>query len=185
MNHLVVDVEIARTVEQAGGWDRTDAMGVGVACVYSFRDDRFTLYGPGDVAALRGRLLEADRVSGFNHVGFDLPVIWGVPRYGGHGELAALRPRCDDLLERIWTALGDRRRGWKLGEVCQRTIGRTKIGDGADAPLLYQQGQLARLHTYVLDDVSLERDLTAWVDRVGSVAMPNGTPLYLGPWKGA
>jgi hypothetical protein len=170
---IVVDVEIARTVEEAGGWDCTHKMGVAVAAVYSFRADRFTLYGPSDGTALRDRLLAADRVSGFNHASFDVPVIFGLPRamlpsdIPAHlrGPLAKLQRNCDDLLERVWHALRGRHTGWKLGDVAKHTLGRTKIEDGADAPLLFQRGEFARLHNYVLDDVALERDLALFADK--------------------
>jgi hypothetical protein len=37
MDHVVVDVEIAHTIEETpGGWDATDKLGVAVACVWDY-----------------------------------------------------------------------------------------------------------------------------------------------------
>jgi len=182
VDHVVVDVEIARTVEEAGGWDRTDAMGVGVAGLYEFAGDRFRLYGPADVAALVERLERADRISGYNLIAFDLPVILGLPRGDVTPQLARLVAKSDDLLARVYAALGFREKGWKVQDVAQATLGRGKAGDGADAPLLFQRGAFAALHTYVLDDVTLERDLAAFADRHGFLY--NGCrTVRLPPWK--
>ena len=54
MDHIVVDVEIQRTIEETpGGWDATDRLGVAVACVWEYRTARMRVYGPDDLAALR------------------------------------------------------------------------------------------------------------------------------------
>ena len=173
MDHIVVDVEIAYTIEEVGGWDHTENMGVSCAVVYEYRTDRFRVYGPADVQALRSRLLLADRITGFNTYRFDFPVIWGLP---GRERVEELKLRSNDLLQRIWRSLGldeeqfsDLHKGWGLDVVCQGTLGVGKSGNGADAPRWFQAGDWARLVDYCIDDVRLERDLGAFIDRYGFV----------------
>ncbi len=92
-DHIVVDVEIKKTIEETpGGWDSTDKLGVAVAVVYEFQTDRFRIFGDtaAELESLRARLLKADRISGFNIWKFDFPVIFGLP---GRERVEELRPK--------------------------------------------------------------------------------------------
>lgn len=199
MDHVVVDVEIAHTIEEtAGGWDATDKLGVAVSCVWEYQTQRMRVYGPEDVQALRDRLLKADRISGYNIWNFDFPVIWGISKPDWlsdkgligvenfrYGLKAFLVGKTNDILRRIWIAQGfdpDRWQrgmgGAKLDDIASATIGASKIGNGADAPKWYQAGQIQRVVNYCADDVAIERDLADFVDRYGYV-IHSGTKLYL------
>jgi hypothetical protein len=201
MDHVVVDVEIQRTIEETpGGWDATDKLGVAVACVWEYQTQRMRVYGPDDVEALRERLLKANRISGYNIFNFDFPVIWGIDKktwlvgsgaagkqYGNEeGSLKVLlERRCNDMLRRIWQAQGFNPDVWqsgmggsKLDDIASATIGASKIGNGADAPIWYQAGLIQKVANYCADDVAIERDLTDFVDRYGYV-IHNGKRLIL------
>ncbi len=199
-DHIVFDVEIQKTIEELPhGWDSTDLMGVACCCLWEFGTRRMRVYGPDDVAALKVRLHSADRISGFNILNFDLPVIWGQSKDDWKSnrwpEVVALKdrltPKTDDLLRRIWQALGlnpdeftDSHKGWGLDAVAKGTLGAGKIGYGGDAPKWYQDGQHARVINYCCDDVALERDLTEFVDRYGYVVNGNtGRKLVVPPWQ--
>lgn len=204
MDHVVVDVEIQRTIEEVGGWDATEKMGVAVACVWEYAGRRMRVYGPDDVPALRERLLAADRISGYNILNFDFPVIWGTSKAGwreldngsmvlpafGQGLKTVLKSKTDDMLRRIWTALGidpdNYRHGThgscKLDDVAGTTLKVRKIGNGADAPRWYQAGQVQRVVNYCADDVAIERDLTDFVDQYGYVVV-GGKVVDVPPWR--
>ena len=192
-DHVVVDVEIQKTIEETpGGWDATDKLGVAVACVWEYKTARMRVYGPDDVDALRERLLAADRISGYNIWNFDFPVIWGIDKptwMNGPGESLsikyALKPKCNDILRRIWQSLGFNpdvySKGMgnaKLDDIAGATIGARKIGYGGDAPKWYQQGLIQKVVNYCADDVAIERDLTDFVDRYGYV-IHQGKQLFL------
>lgn len=150
IDHVVVDVEIQKTIEETpGGWDATDKLGVAVACLWEYRGERMRIYGPDEVPALRER-----------------------------GRMPELKDRTNDILQRIWRALGldddavnftDLHKGWALDTVMKGTFGVGKIGYGGDAPKWYQAGQWAKVANYCADDVALERDLTDFVDKYGFV----------------
>jgi DEAD/DEAH box helicase domain-containing protein len=175
-DHVVVDVEIQKTIEETpGGWDATDKLGVACACLYEFRGARMRIFGPEDVDALKDRLLSADRISGYNIYRFDFPVIWGLP---ARGRVTILKDKTNDILMRIWRALGlnddtvdftDLHKGWSLDVVAKGTLGKGKIGYGGDAPKWFQAGQWGRVANYCADDVALERDLADFVDKYGFV----------------
>jgi hypothetical protein len=174
MDHIVVDVEIQRTIEETpGGWDATDKLGVSVAVVYEFLTDRFRIFGPDDIEALRKRLLAADRISGYNIWKFDFPVIWGLP---GRRRVEGLAGKTNDMLQRIWHSMGlplnefnHLHKGWGLNAVASATIGCGKSGFGGDAPKWYQSGNWSRLVDYCVDDVRIERDLAVFMDKYGYV----------------
>jgi hypothetical protein len=188
IDHVVVDVEIQKTIEGTPrGWDATDKLGVSIAVIYEFLTDRFRIYGPTDAeqSALKRRLLKADRISGFNIWKFDFPVIWGVPARQAPPELL---PKTNDILRRIWLGLGlsadefsDLHKGWGLDVVSKNTFKAPgKIANGAQAPHWFQAGEWGPLTNYCVDDVTLERDLIIFCDRYGYVT--NGQEIVqLGP----
>lgn len=203
MDHVVVDVEIAHTIDETpGGWDATDKLGVAVACLWEYQTARMRVYGPDDVPALRGRLLRADRISGYNIWNFDFPVVWGIgkPEWistkrdpnPDHFQPKAtelkdvLRPKTNDLLRRIWVALGldpdnfvgKTHGSCKLDDIAGATVGARKIGNGADAPKWFQAGLVQKVANYCADDVAIERDLADFVDRYGYV-IHDGKQLFL------
>lgn len=189
IDHVVVDVEIQKTIEETpGGWEATDKLGVAVACVWEYQTQRMRIYGKDDVKALQDRLLKSDRISGYNIFNFDFPVIWGINKkawlnnqmVANQQNVADLRkellPKTDDMLRRIWQALGlnpdtfsKAHGGWKLDDVAGNTLGTKKIGFGGDAPKWYQAGEVLKVANYCADDVALERDLTDFVERYGYV----------------
>lgn len=204
IDHVVVDVEIQKTIEETpGGWDATDKLGVAVACVWEYSGQRMRVYGPNDVPDLQKRLLDADRISSFNGFNFDCPVIWGFSKpewLASRNDLGAskgapaiykqLLPKTDDMLRRIWIALGFKpdvytkgMGGCKLDDIAGATLGVRKIGNGADAPKWYQAGQVQRVCNYCMDDVAIERDLCDFIERYNFV-IQGGRQLPIPKWEG-
>jgi DEAD/DEAH box helicase domain-containing protein len=190
-DHIVIDVEIQRRIEDLpNGWDDTDKMGVACAVVYEYLTDRFRIYGPNDVDALKSRLRKADRISGYNIWRFDFPVIFGVPK---RELVEEMRPKTNDLLLRIYRSMRldterftSAHKGWSLDNVCKATLGLGKIASGEQAPKWFQEGEHARVINYCVDDVTLERDLTTFIDKYGfvcnSIYLQN--PLRIAPeWR--
>ncbi len=183
IDEVVVDVEIQKGVGQDGlTWDDTDKMGVAVAVVYEYKTDRFRIFGPNDVEALKRRLLEADRITGYNTWSFDFPVIWGLPRRTRR--VTELEGKSNDLLRRIWKGMAidpdspgpHGSGGCKLDDVVRMTLGPGvgKIASGAQAPIWFQSGEWAKLVNYCIDDVALERDLGRFIDERGYVVIKSG-----------
>jgi DEAD/DEAH box helicase domain-containing protein len=193
IDHVVVDVEIQHAIgDVVDGkpvtWDDTDKLGVACAVVYEFKTDRFRIFGPDDVVALRTRLMDAEQVSGFNIWKFDFPVIWGLP---GRQRMKSMAPKTNDLLRRIWQAKGldpdvftSAHKGVGLDNICKSTLRAGKIGFGGDAPKWFQDGLHAKVINYCVDDVTLERDITEFADRYGFV-LCDDRPIWLKQFEGA
>jgi hypothetical protein len=198
-DHIVVDVEIQKTIEETpGGWDATDKLGVSVACVWEYKTQRMRIYGPEDVGDLQVRLLKADKISGYNIHKFDFPVIWGYGREEWMHETTekvrqlqnCLKNKTNDLLRRIWKALDlnpgqfdDLHKGWSLDVVATSTLGYGKIGYGGNAPKWFQAGLIQKVANYCADDVALERDLADYIEKYGRVLNGNRV-LRIPPWNG-
>lgn len=179
-DHVIIDVEIQKTIDQLPrGWDETENMGVAVACVWVVEERRLRIYGTSDLAELRRELTLCRRVTGFNIAQFDLPVIFGQPN---RQPVTVLNGRVDDILQRIWDALGSREKGWKLDDIVKATLNRSKIGDGADAPAWWQAGWVHKVINYCSDDCCLERDLCHFIDSYGYVRNA-ARVIRIPPWK--
>jgi len=196
-DHIVFDCEIANCVGENGlGWNDTDRLGLSCCCVWEVTTRRMRVYGPYDLAALQQRLLDADRITGFNVAAFDMPLCFSVPKneWRNHPAYPLLLPKTDDILRRIWLALGlnpdtfgPAHKGWSLDNVAGSTLNRRKTGNGADAPKWFQRGEWARLVDYCLNDVALERDLGEFIDAHGfcrnEYAKRDASTLLVPPWK--
>jgi hypothetical protein len=177
---IIFDVEIRRTIEQCSRcWSSTDEMGVGVCALWNSLENRYRVFGEGDIDTLRKLLLDAPAVGGFNILDFDLPVIFGIPRHvwSTHKTRALFVKKSNDILRRIWLALGfdpdvqgPKAKGWKLENIITHTLKEApKLMNGAAAPVKWQEGKFMLVTNYCLDDVQLERHLIEFTDRYGYV----------------
>lgn len=172
-NRIVFDVEIAKTVEQAGGWDSTHKMGIGVAAVWFVEQQRFQLFGQKQIEELRSVILAADEIAGFNIWSFDLPVIFETPRaeFTQSDIAKRLAPAVYDIYRLI--CVGGVSKGWTLDSVSKGTLGKQSWGgksaNGAEAPEMFQRGEIVELSNYCMTDVALERDAIDFAKRQGYV----------------
>lgn len=177
IDHIVIDVETKYlSSDLPGGWGDLDKMGVACCVVYEYQTNRYKIFGDSedDLFALRARIESADRISGYNIWKFDLPVIYSL-----HGCCATwLRDKVNDLMARIWHETPIKK-GTSLDAVGRATLWRGKIDHGENAPMMYRNGEIAKLHTYCMDDVALTRELVDFVDSNGYVMAPHITPVTL------
>lgn len=172
------DIEIAEPISaHKDGWNAAKRGECGVACVvvYDTSTERPHIYDPFNIEHCVAHLNAADLIVSFNGIGFDVPCL------SGYTGLAIHRPHYD-ILDDIWTSLGDGKRGhgvWGLGKVAERALGLAKSGTGEGAPSLLEQGRYAELIDYCINDVHLTRRLANYIHDHGSVPRPDGTPLRL------
>lgn len=154
----VFDLEIKNTIDQKTiGWKDYDKMGISVGCVYSFRDSKYAVFMDDNLEDMVYYLNSHTMITGFNIEGFDIPLIEGSTD-------VKLKPRLIyDMLK--YSKLGVQNsgrkvsNGLKLDEHLKGTLGIEKSGDGANAPILYQEKQIGRLVSYCIHDVQVERAL--------------------------
>jgi hypothetical protein len=179
---IIVDVEIKKAilgrgeeplpgVEYCDGWRDFISMGIACVCTFDLRTRLSRVFLEEDLQGLQAYLSQ-HATGGFNTRRFDNQLL------AAHGvQVADLHY---DMLEQIWVALGlnpDRfvpktHGGWSLDAVAGNTLGQQKSGNGALAPVWWQQGQRGRVIDYCLRDVWLEAQLLSHI--------VNGSPVTNG-----
>lgn len=162
----VFDLEIKKPIDQCSrGWQSHDEMGISVLCLFDYSTGRYRVFDDKNAQECLNILYGYDYVVGFNTVNFDWKVVecsW----------LELTRPNVRvskdfDILREIWISLGlnpdkfspKTHGGYKLDDVAYETIGCRKTANGALAPVMFQEGKIAELTDYCLEDVRIERTL--------------------------
>jgi len=147
---LVLDLETQRDFNEVDG-RKPELLGVSLAGVYSYEDDRYEAYLEADLAPkLAPRLQNAELLIGFNIRRFDLPVLQPYLPFSVT-TLPVL-----DIMEEIVKNLGHR---LSLESLSQATLGRGKSGSGLDALRWFKEGKFDLIAKYCLDDVKLTKEL--------------------------
>jgi DEAD/DEAH box helicase domain-containing protein len=146
---LVFDLETQRLVQEVGGWDHVDKLGVSVACAYDSKTDQYLSFRENEMSKLI-ELCEERLVVGYNIRGFDLPVL--VP-YG----LEIKRLDVFDIMYDLEALT--RQRFLKLEAVAQGTLGTGKSADGLMAVEWWKKGEIQKLIEYCTQDVKVTRDV--------------------------
>lgn len=146
---LVLDIETQKLVQEVGGWDHVDKLGISVACAYDSKTDQFLSFLEKDMKNLI-ELCEERLIVGYNIRGFDLPVM--VP-YG-------LDPKGLDVFDIMYDLEAlTRQRFLKLEAVARGTLGTGKSADGLMAVEWWKSGQVQKIIDYCLQDVKVTRDV--------------------------
>lgn len=146
---LIIDVETQKLVQDVGGWDYIDKLGISVACAYDSKTDQFIAYRENELKNLID-LCEDRLVVGYNIRGFDLPVM--VP-YG----LDPQRLDVFDIMYDLETLT--RQRFLKLEAVARGTLAAGKSADGLQAVEWWKTGQVQKIIDYCMQDVKVTRDI--------------------------
>ncbi len=181
----VFDLEIKKPIDQCSkGWQSHDEMGISCLCLFDYSTSRYRVFDDKSQSECLGILNTYDFVVGYNTVGFDWKVVsatWKSPL------LSPTRISKDfDILREIWISrelnpdvfVPRTHGGVKLDDVAFETIGMRKTLDGATAPQYYQQGRIAEVIDYCLEDVRIERTLFEYIVAHGHV-IRNGKEIYI------
>jgi DEAD/DEAH box helicase domain-containing protein len=148
MNIVYFDVESQKLFHEVGGRDPSLLL---LACgvTWSTARNDFAVYWEQDAPALIAELKAADRVIGFNVIGFDYQVL---KPYARNENFRAFRTT--DLLVDIYRTLGFR---LSLDSIARATLGTTKSADGVQSVEWFRQGKLDQVAEYCKMDVEITR----------------------------
>ncbi len=158
-HYLVLDIETQKLVQEVGGWDHIDKLGISVACAYDSKTDKYLSYLEKDLPDLM-ELCEERLVVGYNIRGFDLPVM--VP-YG----LKLHKVDSFDIMYDLEALT--RQRFLKLEHVAQGTLGTGKSADGLMAVEWWKAGEIQKIIDYCMMDVKVTRDVFEYGRSNGNV----------------
>jgi hypothetical protein len=185
---IIVDIEILKAIPKSGealipgieycaGWRDFENMGITVVCTYEMETHlsrAFLMEDLGELAVY----LHKKATGGFNTRRFDLPLL------AEHG-IDVDQEQHYDILERIWMAQGldpdnfvyATHGGWSLDAVCEASLGCKKSGNGAMAPIWWQQGKRGKVIDYCLRDVWLEAQVVEYIVKHGGITGPRAIDL--------
>lgn len=179
---LIYDIEIISCIPNrkepndpsltyCAGWHDHANMGISCIGVYDYYSDRYRVFLRDNFKEFLSLLATHEVVVGFNNIGFDNRVIIETltsPRDVVRENLTKyLETASYDILAEIWKSLGldstkfywGTHGGYGLDEMCKANFRTMKSGNGALAPVLWQQGKIGAVIDYCLNDVKLTRDL--------------------------
>lgn len=176
---LVYDIEIARTIESTKkGWASPEDLHFASAVAYSYDKDRYYFFLHLSGLTKLIELLNKNKVVTFNGIKFDSKVVLGNKRIIrnnrkkagifiiGKGIIWEEYDIFTQCLKSIFNLKNDIEAckrmspgGMKLDDICKATIDMKKTGNGADAPILYQQGKFDELLEYNFNDTRITKKL--------------------------
>jgi hypothetical protein len=175
---LIYDLEIQKAIlkqgetavlgiEYCSGWTDYGRMGVSCAVVYDYAADEYWMFDEFMLDELGALLNKTDLICGFNILGFDNNLLKA-------SDIEIDPRKCYDLLLEIARAdsTPDNFKGLSLNAVSKANFNLEKSGDGANAPVLYQQNRFGELFDYCQRDVRLTKKLIDRVLRCGSLVNP-------------
>jgi len=148
MNIVYFDLESQKLFEDVGGRDASKLL---LACgvTWSTARNDFAVYWEKDAAALIAELKSADRVIGFNIIGFDYEVLKPYARNENFRSF-----RSTDMLQDIFRTLNFR---LSLDSIARATLGTSKTADGVQSVEWFRNGELEKVAEYCKSDVEITR----------------------------
>lgn len=143
---LVFDLETQYTFDEVGGRAYIRRLRMSVGVTYDPERDLYRAYTEEQAGDLIAALQAADRVVGYNLLGFDYEVLQA------YAQKPLSFPPTVDMLVHLERALGWRP---KLDDVVAATLGERKSGDGLDAVRWFRQGRLDLVTEYCKRDVEV------------------------------
>jgi len=157
---LYFDLETKYSADEVGGWSNIEDMGMSIGVIWDTADQKFHVYIEHQIQEMIDHFFQADKIVGFNHVGFDYRVVAGVFHAESH-ERSVLYTKLVglnnfDMLLEIKKTLGHR---LKLESIARPTLGTGKSADGLQALKWYKEGKLDKIIEYCKVDVEVTRDI--------------------------
>lgn len=153
-------------IKYSKGWDYPATMGIACICVYEYTTDTVRTFGEYEMEAFQRLIDSHDVAVGFNNIKFDNAVL-------RTADITIDDKKCYDIFAEIQKQLGFVK-GCRLDDCVKANFPSHagKNGDGAMAPVLWQQGYKTRVIDYCQNDVRLTKMLLDRILRFGFIYDP-------------
>jgi len=165
---VIYDIEIKKAilsknetkiegVEYCKGWNDHANMDVSCLVCYDYIENRYRTFMEDNMSDFALLIAGREVIVGFNNIGFDNKVLAHEGADPYEQNLEYLNKKSYDILTEIRNAGG----GWCSLDAMVKTnnLAMGKTGNGALAPVWYQQGRIGKLVDYCLADVWLTKKL--------------------------
>jgi DEAD/DEAH box helicase domain-containing protein len=169
---IVLDIETQNSFADVGKYDPT-LLKVSLVGIYDSATDTYSSFLEPELPKMWPLLEAADRIIGYNLLGFDYPVL--NQYYAGD----LMKFTTLDIMLEIEKKIGFR---VKLDDVAHATLGVGKTGHGLQAIEFFRKGEIDKLRSYCLQDVKITKEVyeaglrgssVKYKDRMGQiVAVP-------------
>lgn len=172
MNIICFDVETRNNPTAEGfSWNEPDKLGFASGVAYFWPEDVYFIYDQYRRLNLMNDINKSDIVVGFN-LDFDFGILQFKPNGIHIFDICTLAKEISQT------------KGNSLANISQKTIGKTKLADGAEAPTLYRKKLYGELYSYNLHDVRLTWKLFQWWLSYGWIKNGSNTKIKLPKeWK--
>lgn len=147
---VVLDLETKKTFDEVGGREHIDQLEVTVVGIYDYASNEYRIYEEHEMGQLQNFLINSSLIIGFNHLGFDMPVLQ--PYFSVDVKELPCFDIMTDFQEKVGHRIG-------LDSIAQATLGIGKTGHGLDAIRYYREGKIKELKEYCINDVKVTREI--------------------------
>jgi len=181
-NIVVYDLEIKKPIEKCSkGWASHDEMGISVGVAFDYREMRYRVFMDDNLDELVVRLNEFKTlIVAFNHISFDNKLLRATTPKGARTLLPDSNLKNYDMLVESRVGAKSTRnfeKGFKLDDHLKTLNLPMKTGEGALAPVWWQEGKIGKVIDYCVNDVTQEKALFEHIylkERLACVAYPKG-----------
>ncbi|MCK5111078.1 MAG: hypothetical protein KAQ94_06110 [Arcobacteraceae bacterium] len=150
--------EPIENIEYCKGWGDHKGMGISVAGVYDYIEDRYRVFTQDNFQEFQELIDNRDLIIGFNSLGFDNKLC------EANGINISHKNHYDIMLEIAKLVNPNYKtrpsfKGCGLDKCCEVNFNTKKSGNGALAPIDWQNGKIGTVIDYCLNDVKLTKRL--------------------------
>lgn len=166
MDKIVFDIETKNSFADVGGQGNLKKLDASFVGVYSYNQNKYLSFFEHQFAELGELLKKTGLLIGFSSKRFDVPVLEKYFKFNIN------RIPHIDLLEEIELNLGRR---VSLDVLAKTNIGIGKTNHGLEAIKFYNEGDLASLERYCINDVKITKELYELAKKQGHLFIPERT----------